>query len=157
MLLLDVRTVLLDIRTEIIIIGLFCDLMGGTLLAAEMIGLLEKIKNYNIKLQAEKDAISSELLKKESILAIIYIAAKFIKNGIIKSNDNDLKDIPWREALHLISMHLSIIKLKLSYSLSIVLINFTKKFGTERFFGILGVIFLWLGFGFQTIVNFLTK
>lgn len=140
----------MEIRTTSVILGLSFDLIGGILLASEMIGLIERIKSYNLKLQNQIDAVNSEFQKIGFIIAIIALAIFWLKIKPEKQNNKELQD-----AWTYIKVYILIIKFRINYILLIILENLTKKLGTERVLGFLGIIILCLGFIFQAIVNFI--
>lgn len=140
---------MLETHTILITFGLFFDLIGGVLLASEMIGLLEKIKNYNLKLQKEIDSIRQGA----TILAIVVLVLILVKDSL-KIKPGRQKKLGIQEVWEYIHAYILTTKFKIIYSLLLFLQNSTKKLGTERILGLLGVIFLCLGFIFQAIINF---
>ena len=128
---------------EIIIIGLAFDLVGGILLASEMIGLLEILENYNTRaVQKRIDLEQSKILPVGFRVGIIY-AIKRIFN--FKTTELPLKYI------------LALYKWRIGFIISYGLLSFLKYLAniisTKRGLGSIGTIFLCLGFGFQIIGN----
>ena len=71
----------MDIRTILIVLGLFFDLMGGILLASEMIGILEKIIHYKSKIQNEKNKnVNSGLIKFFTFSNVTCLLEVLLKN-----------------------------------------------------------------------------
>ena len=131
----------LVIRGILITVGLLLDLLGGLLLAFEMLELLEKIKSYNSTLSNNIKSIDSELIK---IGIILMIADIF--NGF-KTKKVRLKDY--------LALYTLVMKFRLSYKLLLILEKLTNKFSTKRVFGLLGATSLIIGFIFQLIANFI--
>ena len=126
-----------------IIIGLLFDLVGGILLASEMIGLLERLENYNTRaVQKRIDLEQSKILPVGFRVGIIY-AIKRIFN--FKTTELPLKYI------------LALYKWRIGFIISYGLLSFLKYLAniisTKRGLGSIGTIFLCLGFGFQIIGN----
>ena len=126
-----------------IIIGLLFDLVGGILLASEMIGLLEILENYNTRtFQKRIDSEQSKILPVGFRVVIIYTLERIFE---IKTTELPLK---YRLALY---------KWGISFIISYGLLSFLKYLAniisTKRGLGLIGTIFLCLGFFFQIIGN----
>jgi len=132
----------MDSRAVIIILGLVFDLVGGILLASEMIGLLERIENYNRTVQKRIDSEQSKILPVGLRVGIIYAIKRIFK---IKTTELPLKYI-----LALYKWRISFI---LSYCLLRSLEYLANIISTKRGLGSIGTIFLCLGFFFQIIGN----
>jgi len=127
---------------EIIIIGLVFDLVGGILLASEMIGLLEIIKNHTLTLQKRINSEQSKILPVGFRVLIIYTIKRIFN---IKTTELPLKYI------------LALYKWRISFIISYGLLSFLEYLAniisTKRGLGLIGTIFLCLGFVFQIIGN----
>jgi len=132
----------LFISSKIIIIGPVFDLVGGILLASEMIGLLEIIKNHTQTLQKRIDSEQSKILPVGFRVLIIYAIKRIFK---IKTTELPLKYI------------LALYKWRISFIISYGLLSFLEYWAniisTKRGLGLIGTIFLCLGFSFQIIGN----
>lgn len=136
----------LDNRTIIILFGLLFELIGGILLASEMIGLLVKIRKWNSSLQNKIQSKKVELAAIGLTAGLLYITVDIIKDFRLKTMLYLL--------LSIFSLYLFVIIHLISGKLLHFLEYFTVKLGTERVLGFLGVIFLCLGFVFQAFINF---
>lgn len=145
--------VYLESRTCFIIVGLFCELFGGILLAFEMIELLDKIKKWNSslhdKIQAKKKEFALDLASISLSLVIFYFILDHVKTF-------SLKEIFF--LIYSISiLYIFIILNSVSLELLDLSEYLSEKFGTKRVIGLLGVIFLCLGFIIQSYINLTTK
>ncbi|MCK4636229.1 MAG: hypothetical protein KAT32_05195 [Candidatus Moranbacteria bacterium] len=145
--------VFIENRTNIIILGLFFELIGGILLASEMIELLDKIRNWNVSLQ---DKIQGK--KKECAIDIASVGLLFVPILLLA---HIKKTFSLKEIFVLI-YYISILYILILINLiTIKLLHFfeylIKKLGTKRGLGVLGVIFLCLGFIIQFYINLTTK
>ena len=136
----------MDNRTIIILFGLLFELIGGILLASEMIGLLVKIRKWNSSLQNKIQSKKVELAAIGLTAGLLYITVDIIKDFRLKTMLYLL--------LSIFSLYLFIIINLISGKLLHFLEYFIVKLGTERVLGFLGVIFLCLGFVFQAFINF---
>jgi hypothetical protein len=153
---------LLEIRAIIITLGLSFDLIGGVLLASEMIGLLDivlkKVRNLHSKIQERKASAENILGKFGLIIVIVTIFSSLFKNTPepkhkatkIATLRGSLDTIKYKIIIYILT-----ILLILTYKVLLYLENFTIKYGTKKVVGLVGVFFLCLGFVFQAIVNFM--
>lgn len=132
----------MDSRAVIIILGLVFDLVGGILLASEMIGLLERIENYNRTVQKRIDSEQSKILPVGLRVVIIYAIKRIFK---IKTTELPLK--------YILALYKWRIGFILSYGLLRSLEYLANIISTKRGLGSIGTIFLCLGFFFQIIGN----
>lgn len=137
----------MDNRTILISFGLFFDLVGGILLASEMIGLLERIKNYNLYIRNKIMRTESILLSAGFALGVLGLAMTILKFKITITI-SQLKDIA--------TLIILVVIYRVNHSMLSFLERLTKKLGAERVLGFIGVFFLCVGFIFQAIVNFMT-
>ncbi len=135
----------MDNRTIVISFGLFFELIGGIMLASEMIGLLDKIRNWNLSLQGTIQSRKIELLEIGLYAGLLYLIVDVIKKFNLKI---------------ILSIFISILFLYILIFINLLnneLLRFleylTEKLGTESVLGILGVLFLCLGFLFQFYIN----
>ena len=75
----------LDNRTIIILFGLLFELIGGILLASEMIGLLVKIRKWNSSLQNKIQSKKVELAAIGLTAGLLYITVDIIKDFRLKT------------------------------------------------------------------------
>lgn len=157
------KVFLLNTRTTLIILGLSFDLIGGILLASEMIGLLDivlkRLNNLHSKIHEEKASLEKILVGVALVVAIAAIFSSLFKN-IPEPKLKAAKIATVRDSLDtiksIIILYILTILLMLTYETLRFLENFTLKYGTKKVVGLLGVFFLCLGFIFQTFVNLIT-
>ena len=129
----------------IILLGLSCELIGGILLASEMIGVLDKLSRWNSSLQNKIHSKKMELAYIALTAGLFYILIDFIK-------EFRLRDV--LTSLYLVfSIYMLLIMNLISGELLLFLEYFTGKFGTKKVLGLLGVFFLCLGFSIQAVIN----
>ena len=143
----------MDNLTIVILFGLSFELIGGILLASEMIGLLDKIRKWNSSLQ---NKIQSRKIELAAILAAIGLAA-----GLLYMVVDVIKKFHLRTVLALLysvfSLYIAIIIFLISGKLLHFLEYLTEKLHTKRVVGFLGVIFLCVGFVCQAFINYTTN
>lgn len=146
--------VYLENRTYLLLVGLFFELIGGTLLAFEMIGVLDKIKKWNLslhdKIEAKRKEFVIDLASAGLIVVIIFFFLDYVK-----------KELSLKEIFFLIySISIFCIFFQIN-SVIFKLLDFieylTKKLGTKKVIGLFGVVFLCLGFIIQFYINLTTK
>ena len=135
-------------KPTMILLGLSCELIGGILLASEMIGFLDKLSKWNSSLQKSlQNKIHSkpkELRYIALTAALFYISIPFMKLR--------LRDV-LTSLYFVFSIYMLLVMNLISGELLLLLEYFTRKFGTKKVLGLLGVIFLFLGFLIQAVIN----
>ena len=145
----------MDDQTIIISFGLLSELIGGILLASEMIGLLDKIREWNSSLQ---NKIQSKDIELTTEFTTIRLTAGLLPLVVYFKEKFDLGGFRLRDALTLsgvaIFLYILIIMNLISRKLLHFLEYFAEKLSTERVLGVLGIFFLCLGFVCQAFINF---
>ena len=132
----------------IILLGQSCQLIGGILLASEMIGFLDKLSKWNSSLQ---NKIHS---KKMELGSIVLTAVLF--HALVDFMEFRLRDV-LTSLYFVFSIYMLLIMNLISGELLLFLEYFTEKFGTKKVLGLLGVFFLCLGFLIQVVINCMTN
>lgn len=145
----------MDGQTIIISLGLLSELIGGILLASEMIGLLDKIREWNSSLQ---NKIQSKDIELTTEFTTIRLTAVLLPLVVYFKEKSDLGGFRLRDALTLLGvaifLYILIIMNLISRKLLHFLEYFAEKLSTERVLGVLGVFFICLGFVCQAFINF---
>jgi len=139
----------LDNLTIVILFGLSFELIGGILLASEMIGLLDKIRKWNSSLQNKIQSRISELAAIGLAAGLLYMVVDVIKKFHLRTVLALLYSV--------FSLYIAIIIFLISGKLLHFLEHLTEKLGTKRVLGVLGVFWLCVGFVCQAIINFTTN
>ena len=144
----------MDGQTSIIFLGLLSELIGGILLASEMIGLLDKIREWNSSLQ---NKIQSKKIKLATEFTTIRLTAGLLQLAYLREKF-DLGGFRLRARLTLSGIVFFLCILIIMNLISDKLLRFleylVEKLGTERVLGLLGVFFICLGFVCQAFINF---
>jgi hypothetical protein len=139
----------LDNLTIVILFGLSFELIGGILLASEMIGLLDKIRKWNSSLQNKIQSRISELAAIGLAAGLLYMVVDVIKKFHLRTVLALLYSV--------FSLYIAIIIFLISGKLLHFLEYLTEKLHTKRVVGFLGVIFLCVGFVCQAFINYTTN
>ena len=139
-----------DFRNIIIVLGAFCELLGGFLLASEMIGLLDRLKKWNLqiqnKIQSKKEKLETDSWKKVFPIILILYVLKYVQ-----------KEISLKTAISIvflsILLFINYIIRKLLYYSGLL----SEKLNIKQILGVAGVIFLCIGFIFQLYINLTTQ
>ena len=145
----------MDNQTIIISFGLLSELIGGILLASEMVGLLDKMREWNSslrnKIQSKKIKLATEFttirLTAGLLPLVVYFKEKFDLGGFRLSDVLTLSGV-------VIFLYILIIMNSISDKLLRFLEYLVEKLGTKRVLGLLGMGFLCLGFACQAFINF---
>ncbi|MBA7523620.1 hypothetical protein ES705_15747 [subsurface metagenome] len=125
------------------------ELFGGILLASEMIGLLDKIRKWNSLLQNKIQSRKIELAAIGLAAGLLYMVVDVIKKFHLRTVLDLLYSVFF--------LYIAIIIFLISGELLHFLEYLTEKLGTKRVLGVLGVIFLCVGFVCQAFINFTTN
>ena len=139
----------MDNLTIVILFGLSFELIGGILLASEMIGLLDKIRKWNSSFQNQIQSKKTELAYIGFTSVLLYIVVHVTKKFGLR--------IVLVFLYSIFSLYILIIINLTCGELLHFLEYLTEKFGTKRVLGVLGVFFLCVGFVCQSFINFTTN
>ena len=145
----------MDNQTIIISFGLLSELIGGILLASEMVGLLDKMRGWNSSL---RDKIQSKKIKLATEFTTMRLTAVLLQLVAYRGERFGLGEFRLRYRLTFSGVVFFLCILIIMNSISDKLLRFleclVEKLGTKRVLGLLGIGFLCLGFVCQAFINF---